>query len=256
MKQLRQELTLFALALQLLTRVPIGQWADYSDDRAAASSRYYPLIGALIGVVGAVIFWVADAAFPQIVAVLIALIATALITGALHEDGFADCCDGLGGGATRERALEIMRDSRLGTYGVLGLMLMIALKLTVLTSVASAILPWCLVAGHCVSRAAMVVVIGTGTYARSSGSASGVASAPRRANILIAVALALLALVPLALHVSLGSALASIAGATVLGLAMHQTYQRRLGGYTGDCLGAIQQVTEVGVYLGMLASLS
>ena len=133
-------------------------------------------------------FWLAHLVFPVSLAVLLSTAASLLATGAFHEDGFADACDGLGGGATRERALEIMRDSRLGTYGAAGLGLMLAAKVLALAAAPPAVIPWLLVAAHAASRSSAVLVIATSTYVRDSGIAAPLADPMRPRGVAFALA--------------------------------------------------------------------
>ena len=258
MSRAREELAALGLAVKLLTRWPIrSPDAEVSTPaRPAAAVPYYPLVGVLIGAFAGGVFWLAHLVFPVTLAVVLATAASLLATGALHEDGFADACDGLGGGTTRERALEIMRDSRLGTYGAAGLGLMLAAKVLALAAAPAEAIPWLLVAAHAGSRASVVLALVTGTYARDTGIAAPLAdAAPSGAGIafalVTAVAAACLALVaapPAAL-------LAGLAGLALGHLLMRRAYERKLGGYTGDCLGAVQQASEVGMYLGVAAAL-
>ena len=227
-----------------------------AETRPAAAVLWYPFVGALIGAFAGGVFWAAHLVFPVTLAVVLATAASLLATGALHEDGFADACDGLGGGATRERALEIMRDSRLGTFGAAGLGLMLAAKALALAAAPPEAIPWLLVAGHAASRASMGLALATGTYARDRGMAAPLAEAPRPGGGRTALSLlvggaascALLAEAPPA------ALLAGLGGLALGHLLMRWAYERKLGGYTGDCLGGVQQASELGLYLGAAAA--
>ena len=146
MNAARRELDALRLAVQFLTRWPVRVSGIFSEERLSATVRYYPIVGALIGAFAGGVFWLAHLVFPMSLAVVLSTAASLLATGALHEDGFADVCDGFGGGADREKTLAIMRDSRLGTYGVVGLGLMLAAKILALAALPSPIVPWLLVA--------------------------------------------------------------------------------------------------------------
>ena len=283
----REELAALALAVKLLTRWPLRSAAaagsaggaargpveeaaggpaggpaqraagGSAEARSAAAIPWYPFVGALIGAFAGGVFWIAHLVFPATLAVVLATAASLLATGALHEDGFADACDGLGGGATRERALEIMRDSRLGAFGAAGLGLMLAAKVLALAAAPAEAIPWLLVAGHAASRASMALALVTGRYARDTGIAAPLAEAPRPGGGRIASALlvggaascALLAKAPP------GALLAGVGGLALGHLLMRRAYERKLGGYTGDCLGGVQQTSEVGLYLGAAAAI-
>jgi adenosylcobinamide-GDP ribazoletransferase len=181
--------------------------------------------------------------------------ASIFLTGAFHEDGFADACDGLGGANSSQKALEIMQDSRLGTYGSLGLGLMVTAKVMALAQLPCRAAMILLVVGHCASRASSVLVIATSRYVRLQGKAKPVATGI--SNLGIGLTLATVSLVLGLGRLALGPIpMACACTGLVLGhLAMRACFERRLGGYTGDCLGAVQQTSELGFYLGALACL-
>ena len=253
MSRARRELAAFLLAVQLLTRWPIRAQDLLTEDRFAAATRYYPIVGAMVGAFSGGVFWLAHLVFPASLAIVLAVAASLLATGAFHEDGFADTCDGLGGGTTREQALAIMRDSRLGTYGAAGLGLMLAAKVLALAATPPEIVPLVFVAAHCASRASMVIAIGTGTYARDAGLAAPVAGAVTPQGLALALATAAAAVCVLLAATTPAMILAGVAGLALGHLAIRATYERKLGGYTGDCLGAVQQTSELGMYLGVAA---
>ena len=134
---LQHELRLFFIALQFLTRVPVPAWVGWRADWMNQSARHFALVGACVGAFGGAVFWAAAHLWPATLAVLLSMVATVWITGAFHEDGLADTCDGLGGAVSRQRALDIMKDSRLGTYGTLGLLAVLALKAAALAGLAA-----------------------------------------------------------------------------------------------------------------------
>jgi adenosylcobinamide-GDP ribazoletransferase len=239
--------TLFWLAVSFYTRLPHPQVLDYQQLPRAAVCL--PLIGWLIGGVTALSFYLADLIWPQTTAVILALIIGILITGALHEDGFADVCDGFGGGMNKARILEIMKDSHIGVYGFIGLLLLLSLKASVLIEMPAALVPWVLLAGHSISRLSPLLLMQRYEYAREHHSKAS--SAIYRPNFRELVFAAVIALLPLALLPAL-SALAIIPALLATVLLGHYFY-RRIGGYTGDCLGASQQVAETVFYLSMSA---
>jgi adenosylcobinamide-GDP ribazoletransferase len=249
MGRIGEEWASFLLACQFLTRLPIP--VRWSAARMAGAPRWYSAAGLLIGALAAAAFLLANLRFSPDLAALAALAIGMLVTGCLHEDGFADVCDGLGGGATPERALEIMRDSRLGTFGVAGLALMLLGQWQALAGLPAGLAPLVLLAGHAASRASAVLVMGTSRYVRPTGAAASVAGGVGPGSLLVALATAA---VPLALLGARAPA-AALAGAAGLVLAHGLTrawYQRRLGGYTGDCLGAVQQTGLLAFCLGVL----
>lgn len=250
---MRNEGAVFLLAVQFLTRLPIGPAQLYTPERMAASVRYYPMVGAFVGAFSALIFHIAAYMFATPIAILFAIAAGLLITGAFHEDGLADTFDGIGGGVTRERALEIMKDSRLGTYGTLALMIALALKIGALMSLPSTLIPVALVAGHGLSRLSSLLVIATSYYVRDEGTGKPVAGGISTTGLLVA-GLTGLAIVALWWAFYAPVALLSASGGLLLGHGlMRLFFERKLGGYTGDTLGAVQQVSEIGFYLGLVA---
>ena len=256
MKRGREELAALASAAMLLTRwrVPWPDPGAAAGTRPADAIRYYPLVGGLVGAFAAGVFWLAHLVFPVTLAVVIATVATILATGALHEDGFADACDGLGGGADREHALEIMRDSRIGTYGALGAAMMLAAKVLALAAVRPDLIPWLLFAGHAASRASMAVALATGTYARADGIAAPLAAGrPGAGGVAFALLIGAAAVAPLLAVTSPAVPVTGLAGLALGHLLMRRAYERKLGGYTGDCLGGVQQTSELGLYLGVVA---
>ena len=254
MSRAREELAVFLLAVQFLTRWPVRSQDLFTEARLTAATRYYPLVGAMIGAFAGGVFWLAHLVFPASLSVVLATAASLLATGAFHEDGFADTCDGLGGGTTREHALEIMRDSRLGTYGAAGLGLMLAAKVLALAAAPPETVPWLLIAAHAASRSCAVLAIAAGTYVRDSGIATPVADAVAPDSLAFVLATGGAAVCVLLAVTTPSVILTGLAGLAVGHLAMRAVYERKLGGYTGDCLGAVQQTSELGLYLGVAAA--
>ena len=254
MIRVREELAVFLLAVQFLTRWPIRSQDLFTEARLTASARYYPLVGAMIGALSGGVFWLAHPVFPVSLAIVLATAVSLLATGAFHEDGFADTCDGLGGGTTRERALEIMRDSRLGTYGAAGLGLMLAAKVLALAATPPEVIPWLLVAAHAASRSCAVLAIATSAYVRDTGIAEPVADRVAPHSLAVVLATGAAALCVLLAVATPGVIAAGLGGLAAGHLLMRAAYERKLGGYTGDCLGAVQQTSELGMYLGVAAA--
>ncbi len=249
----KAELPAFLLALQFMTRLRLPIEVDYAPDAMRDSPRWYPAVGVVVGLVTGVIYWGAAALFPPALAAIIATAAGVILTGALHEDGFADACDGLGGNRPRDRVLEIMRDSRIGTYGVLGLGLMIAGKVATLAALPGMAVPFLLIAGHATSRASVLWVMASSDYVRDHGAGSAVAGGLDQRTMATALAVTALALLPLLFVLPVMGLLLGLCGLAAGHFAMRHRFEKRLGGYTGDCLGAVQQCSEIGFYLGVLA---
>jgi adenosylcobinamide-GDP ribazoletransferase len=257
------ELRLLLLALQFLTRVPVPGWVGYRPEWLQACARHFPVVGLLVGSFCAVIWWAAAAVWPQPVALLLSIAAGLWLTGGFHEDGLADCCDGLGGAVSRERALVIMKDSRLGSYGALGLMLVLALKAAALFGLAGhgltgAALP-ALLLGHTASRAVAVLLLWRLPYAGDveHAKAKPMAMQISAGGALVALgwALALAALLVTALPPVARPMLGGLLACALSGVVCARWFLRRLGGFTGDTLGAAQQFSELALYLGWLAVL-
>ncbi|MEL7344930.1 MAG: adenosylcobinamide-GDP ribazoletransferase [Pseudomonadota bacterium] len=251
MSRFREEMRIAGLAVQFLTRLPVPD-PGWSQERMAATPRWYPAVGALVGALSGLIFLIAVHIFPPALAAVLATAAGILITGAFHEDGLADSADGLGGGTTREKSLEIMRDSRLGTYGTLALVLILMAKVGALTAMPF-VAPFALIAAHSVSRWSTLWVMVRMEYARDHGTGKPVAAGIGPGGLVFAGLCAALAMVPLALSVGAVAVLVAVVGAALGHWAMRARFSRKLGGYTGDTLGAVQQLSEIGFYLGLLA---
>ena len=142
----------FFTALMFFTRIPVPGSIPYSKELLNKALRFFPLVGGIVGGIGAGILWLGMLIFPFPLALLLSMVVTIFITGAFHEDGFADFCDGYGGGITKERILEIMKDSRLGTYGTIGLIGILSVKFATLIQIASPHIFLILVTSHIFSR--------------------------------------------------------------------------------------------------------
>ena len=250
------ELRLFLVALQFLTRLPCPRWVGFEPEWLNQSARHFPAVGLLVGAVAALVLVLGEVLFPPTVAVGLSMAATLLLTGAFHEDGWADTCDALGGGASvgRARALVIMKDSRIGTYGAVGLVLMLGLKAATLAALPLALALPALLFAHTASRAAAVVLIRWLPYAGDIAHAKAKPLAQRISRAGLAVALAWVMLLCVALvWAAQRSDEPAVLPAVVLGLLVvagaaawcARWFRRRLAGYTGDTLGAAQQITEL-----------
>ena len=277
LRPLLHQLRLFLLAVQFFTRIPIPDWVGFSTSWLQQSARYFPWVGILVGLVTAGVYWLAALCWPPLLAVLLSTVAGILLTGAFHEDGFADVCDGFGGGTTRERVFEIMKDSRVGAYGAIGIGLMLAIKCAALTELAEPggglyagaagresgnaveIGPaMALLLAHPLSRLFPTLMLWRMRYAREEGKAKPMAEHMNRGEFAIA---SMGALLPVLLLLALGQLHwpALLVGLGLAGLCcawLVRGFWRRIGGFTGDCLGATQQVAEVALYLGWLAKCS
>jgi adenosylcobinamide-GDP ribazoletransferase len=256
------ELRLALVALQFLTRVPVPRWVGFEPTWLQACLRHFPLVGAGVGAFAALVLWVGLALWPSMVAAACSVLATVWLTGAFHEDGLADTCDGLGGAVSQARALEIMKDSRIGSYGAVGLVLALVLKVATVAALAgdavgvagaAAALVW----GHAVSRAAPVLLVWRLPYAGDPEHAKAKPLATQIGGVGVAAALVWLGMLAAALlwlWPALWTPLALSAVAGLLAtLWCARWLRRRLGGFTGDTLGATQQIVELAILLAWLA---
>lgn len=261
MKRLRHELRVLGVALQFLTRVPLPRRLGFEPAWLNDSVRYFPLVGALVGAVGAAVLLAAQRLWPPPVAAALAVAATLWLTAAFHEDGLADTGDALLGAAPRDQALRIMKDSRIGTYGASALVLVLLLRVLLLAELLRRDPAWAAaacVAAHAVGRGCAVALMAWLPYAgdEAHAKAKPLARDVGVGDALYALAIALLVLSwagsrwPAPAHV----VAAAVAGALALVLALRVWLRRRLGGYTGDTLGACEQLGELGVLLALSAA--
>jgi adenosylcobinamide-GDP ribazoletransferase len=251
---IRRELEYFFGAVRFFTRLPVPAWVGHSAAALNRSARYFPAVGLIVGGIGALVYLAALRLWPQPVAVLLSMAATIYATGAFHEDGLADTVDGLGGGWDKLRILEIMKDSRVGSYGVVAMVLALLGKFALLSALDAALVPLALIAGHALSRFCSTALLATMDYVREDllAKAKPLATRLTAGEMLVALAFVLLSLAFLPMQkAGVGILLAILAT-----LWLAATFRRWLGGYTGDCLGTTQQVSELAFYLGLLADWS
>ena len=285
----KTQLEYFFAALRFFTRLPVPAWVGHSAEQLNGAARYFPLVGILVGVIGATVTWAVFLLLPLSLAIIAGMAATLLATGGFHEDGFADTVDGFGGGWEKEQVLAIMKDSRVGSYGAIGVALLLLAKWNALLELSEEALLAAIVAGHAVSRLASTTLIYALEYVRdepgiptpppppqgggdgcsaaqdaASGSLTGPAlgrpgggawaKSKPLANRMTAGELltaSIFGLLPCLLLPYWETLLALLLVAVVTWLA-GRYFLRRIGGYTGDCLGAAQQVAELAFYLGLL----
>ncbi|WP_338869348.1 adenosylcobinamide-GDP ribazoletransferase [Spirosoma sp. SC4-14] len=254
---------LFFTALMFYTRLPVPKNIDHSADALNRSTMFFPLIGWIVGGIGVGIYWLGTVLFPPTyLPVLFSIIATVWVTGAFHEDGFADVCDGFGGGWTKEKILAIMKDSRLGTYGTIGLVLLLAVKFFALQSLLGVeTFGWAValkyISAHSLSRLTAATVISALPYARDDldAKAKPIAQGITASQLTIAALFGLAPLLALVVYTTLWIYLLFLIPLALVRWRFIWFFNKWLGGYTGDCLGAVQQVTEVVVYLSFVSLL-
>ena len=271
----------YLLALQFFTRIPVtgrlAEWVGYSPEMLRASAAHFPGIGVVIGGAAAAVFallllFLPDTTFTPLVAAAFSTVATVWLTGGFHEDGLADVADGLGGSYDRDRALEIMKDSRVGAFGAMALVLALLCKVALLALLGSvewladadepaAFSGWYVCAalwlGHIVSRTLPLVVIRllphVGDTAASKSKPLADQISTRGLSIAFLWCFTALALSSIAFNATNLIVGCSFSVLAMLGLL--RFFRRRLQGFTGDCLGTTQQVCEIAFYLGLAISL-
>jgi adenosylcobinamide-GDP ribazoletransferase len=245
----------FMNALRFMTIVPVPSSDDaIAPDWLSRCAKYFPVVGIGIGLASAVVMLLADRIWSPVVASLLAVATSMAITGALHEDGLADTADGLGGGSSVEKRLAIMKDSRIGTYGTLALAFSLSLRVTALADMPVWTAAVALISAHAAARVTPAFVMNELPYAGDTAAMKVSyidvsVSAHDRGFALIVV---LCALLPLA-FVSILSVISGLLFGAALAAALTLWARKRINGYTGDILGAIEQVFEIGFLLGVAA---
>jgi adenosylcobinamide-GDP ribazoletransferase len=250
------EIRYFLTAVMFFTRIPCPAWVDHSEYYINKSRKYFPLIGWIVGGASAIAFAFAVCLFPVSIAVILSMIVSVLITGAFHEDGFADVCDAFGGGWGKENILRIMKDSRIGAYGMIGMSLLLLLKFWVLVELAGRgafVVAVCLLNAHAMSRFIASTFVHTHDYVQSdeqSKSKPIASSRLSRGEMLFSF---LFVLAPLLLFAR-WEAVLILPLCYLPKLYLGYYFKKHIGGYTGDCLGATQQVCEGVFYLTVLGA--
>ena len=261
---MKHEWILLLVAVQFLTRIPVPSFKHYDPQWLHQSSRHFPAVGLLVGLLCAGVFWLGSLLFTPLVAAVLSTAFGIKLTGAFHEDGLADSCDGLGGGLTRERTLTIMKDSRLGTYGVLGLVSALLLKISLLASMPLTMAVIALIIGHTASRLLCISLLSLLPYGGEIEHAKAKPMAQQLTPIqgLYSSGWLILAIILVALifpntmqQIGLAQWLLAFILALIATDYMRRLLRRRLDGYTGDGLGATQQLSEIAIYIGLAASI-
>jgi adenosylcobinamide-GDP ribazoletransferase len=256
-----RELRLFLTAIQFFTRIPVPAWVGHSAQQLDQSARYFPLVGICVGAISAAALWLGAQILPLSLAVGLSMAVSILATGAFHEDGLSDFADGLGG-YSKEKTLAIMKDSRVGVYGVIALVLVLLLKYQALLELCSEHSPLfvaaALVAAHGVSRLMAASIMLTQRYVRDDDSARAKPAAQQISPASFAIA-SLTGLAATGILFAAGAhpvqVFMAVAAALLMRVYLAWQLQKRLGGYTGDCLGALQQFSELAFYLGLLINI-
>jgi len=247
--KIQEQLTLLLLALSFFTRIPINLSAEITPIQLSKASRYFAVVGILVGVICSLVYMVSVAYLPKSIAVLIAMAASLLVTGAFHEDGWADVWDGFGGGWSIEQKLNIMKDSRLGTYGAAALFVILMLKFQSLMVLASPIMA--LILAHTLSRVVATSLIYSMPYVTvdATSKVKPLAQELSKNSLMI---LLITGLVVSLWFLPLTECILLFVILFIFRVLLVFWFNRQLGGYTGDCLGAAQQSSEIIIYLSLL----
>lgn len=250
MNHLNQQWQIFWHSLMFFTRIPVPKHIVYSAEKMQFSTAYLPLTGLVVGCFGALVFWLSDTYIDTTIAAVLSTVATVWLTGAFHEDGFADLCDGFGGGYTKEKVLEIMKDSRSGAYGVVGTVLILLLKVSALVKIGSLSLIAIPVA-HTLSRITPVIISYFWLYVRPDDGTSKSKDTARKLPIGYMWLAFVSSIIPLFFMPAFWY-FVLIPVVLVVSWVLGSWFKRRIGGYAGDCLGASQQLSEVVIYLTII----
>jgi len=254
MKAVKNELIYFATALMFFTRIPVPFKVPYSSEIMNKSQKYFSWVGLLVGLINAIVFYLTFKLFNFEIAIVLMMISSVLLTGAFHEDGFTDVCDSFGGGYGKEKIMTIMKDSRVGAYGAIGIILLFALKFFSIKELGSIDIiktSALIIFAHTASRFISGTMIYTHQYVTDIdvSKSKPLANKPLDAKSLVISFLAVLVAFSLIPDWKLIFALAlAYMGKVYLGWY----FKKYIGGYTGDCLGTVQQVCEVILYLGAI----
>ncbi|TQV74992.1 adenosylcobinamide-GDP ribazoletransferase [Aliikangiella marina] len=248
MTLIRTELNLVMIALTFLTRIPSPILINFSQSSLNQASRYFPLIGFLVGIITAGIYWVFAKFLPSDIAIVISMIMSLLLTGGFHEDGLADTCDGLGGGFERSHKLSIMKDSRIGTYGALAVWSVLTLKFLLLSHMQEVVIA--LLVAHPLSRTVSTMMIPLLPYVQDAEQSKSkpLAESQNHLDWVIALLIGSLSLLMVS-HL----AVALVVVLSILMVIARAFLLRQIGGFTGDTLGGLQQVAEIIIYLVIIA---
>lgn len=249
---LRYQMELFLLAVSFFSRLPVPSDLPYSEERMNQAGRYFALVGVILGVLCALVFYFTQLIFPDSVALVLTMAFSLLLTGAFHEDGLTDMADGIGGGMTVERRLSIMKDSRIGTYGAVTLVMALLAKFVLWSELVHLPDFWLvIVVAYTTSRALAATLIYDMPYVSDSDTSKSKPLANKQSSSEVAILLFTAGVVSLFLGVMQTSFIVIVLFA--FRFAFKRWLTKRIGGFTGDCLGAAQQLSELLVYLTLIA---
>jgi adenosylcobinamide-GDP ribazoletransferase len=249
-KMIKRELHRLFAAFLFFSRIPIPSANTLNEQHFQKATRYLPWVGFFVSVAGAFIMYTTSRILPKPLAILLGMSTTLLLTGAIHEDGLADVCDGFGGGYSKQHILDIMKDSHIGTFGVIGLIISFLFRFIALTEMPPFFMAVFFVTGNILSRFTLVTIMHQYSYVRddATSKAKTVIGSIGYTDLFIA------SLPVIALFYFIGNftLMLLIIPLWIAKWLLSRYFKHKIGGYTGDCLGAIQQVTEIIFYLTAL----
>ncbi|MFW0738945.1 adenosylcobinamide-GDP ribazoletransferase [Flavobacterium sp. T12S277] len=255
---MKKELHIFFTCLMFYTRIPCPKNINHDPDYLNKATRYFPFIGWIVGSISFLAFYLSSLFLSTETAVLLAIVASILTTGAFHEDGFADVCDGFGGGWTKEKILLIMKDSAIGAYGAIGLVMLFLLKFKLLSESVTLfttnifLIFLLFISAHSLSRLAAISIIFTHEYSRDDATSKSKPIAKKHSWKEITGSF-FFGLIPLLVFSYFQyKFLLALLPVFIMRYFLARYFQKWIDGYTGDCLGATQQVCEVIYYLSIL----
>lgn len=253
---MKKEIAYFFTSLMFFTRIPCPKWIGHSEEKLEKATKYFPLIGIIVGSISALAYYLSQLVLPSSISIILSMLTSILTTGAFHEDGLADVCDGFGGGWTKEKILEIMKDSRIGTYGVVGLVLVLLSKYILsfeLLQISIGYFIGTLISSHALSRLNATNVILLFQYAREDATSKSKPLAKKLdiENYIVAVGIGIVPLIAMAVIWNYCIMLIFIP-LVIIAILLGRYFTKWIGGYTGDCLGTVQQMSEIIIYIFML----
>lgn len=249
--QFRYEINLMLIALAFFTRIPVSKKVDYTTQKLNHAGRYFSLVGYLVGVLCALVYLIINHFLPESVAIILSMLFGVLLTGSFHEDGLADTCDGFGGGWETEQKLNIMKDSRLGTYGAVALWFVLMLKFYLLLETSSVILA--LLIAHPLSRSLSTCMIYFLPYVvnEEKSKVKPLAEKLRESDLIINIVIGIIPLLLIG-NLTLINIIVILMALSGLFVLLKGFYIKQIGGFTGDTLGAAQQISEIVIYMFLI----
>ena len=250
----KKQWVLFCYALSFFSRLPIPKKLDFTAYPFHLSNVYLPIIGLIYALICLLVYALSQLVFDPNISIILMLLTGVLLTGGFHEDGFADSCDGFGGGYNKQQRLAIMKDSQIGTYGVIGLILLLALKIHVLSQLinyGAGFFALSFISAAVLSRCSVLCLMQSTDYAREESTSKSTRSSQRLPQQYLLAALLIGAVSILWMPFF---CLLLVFTVVVISTILCRTYfQQKIQGYTGDCLGFVQQLNELLILLMLVA---